>query len=58
VVKFTDEKNDKVLEYLKTEGRPWLEVLLEISRGLPAIAVRKTPFMRWSKICGIYIDDE
>jgi hypothetical protein len=45
-------------EYFKGRGRAWLRVFFEISYGLPIIARKRIPFIRYSKICGIYTDDD
>ena len=55
----SEHKKEKVFDYLKSkEGSAWLETFLAISRGLPIIARRKMPFIRYSYICGIYTDDD
>ncbi|MHA1269040.1 MAG: hypothetical protein ACTSPY_04570 [Candidatus Helarchaeota archaeon] len=56
IISIQDKSN--ALAYLRTDGRPWLEVLLEISRGLVIIVRKQIPFIRYSVICGIYTDDD
>jgi len=45
-----DKRNRQIINYLKTEGKPWMDIFLEISRGLQIIARRKMPFIRYSVI--------